>query len=617
MQIFSVNRSLYVRDTLRAFPAWVLNLLVMLLFTVPRIIPWRDGFDVVDFGNMRFDMVGETVYYMFADFLTVMIVFGYMFNARATNFFFSIPVRRESLFLTKTLACLTAALVPMLVGWLTMFARVAVLGGLSEAHAVEVLFGSLFMMTACHISLIGLGVLLAAIIGNGVAFAAIAAALQVVVLAVWQIVSEFFRAFLYGYTGGLMPDWMSLVPSYAFIGMRIDAIQPLFSSYLATPPNYGLVAGHLLAGLAMMVLGCVFYRRRDAERSGDIVAFRFLQPIFKYCAAVCAALAISTFLRAIYSGLLGAACGLLLGGFIGFWGAEMLIRKTFRVWKRGWVGYAAFNVLLVLGVMSIAFDWSGYEARVPKAGDVKSVYFQSTTYDILMYDFTEPDDIARIIALHEAFADTRDRLLSRLEASDNIVLAGHTVRSGNVFMGNLATQSEYVDSQDYQRFIFTHYPVYSVSFRYTLNDGRVLERYYNLLGYGLSQTDVDRMSAAYTAITRSQIYARHMAGLDEEIQVAYFKDTATNKMRQFTRAEAYRLREAVLKDMADGNIGRDQFCPPNPEPPETLTTDIIWFNSYYPTDEGLDYVSRNALNVDTRAAHTRAMLRELGVELGA
>ena len=64
----------------------------------------------------------------------------------------------------------------------------------------------------------------------------------------------------------------------------------------------------------------------------------------------------------------------LLGGAIGYFVAEMLLHKTFRV-LYSYKGYLVFaGLMLVLG-LSIYYDWYGYASRFPDPDRVETVAF--------------------------------------------------------------------------------------------------------------------------------------------------------------------------------------------------------------------------------------------------
>lgn len=76
--------------------------------------------------------------------------------------------------------------------------------------------------------------------------------------------------------------------------------------------------------------------------------------------------------------LLSGLSDLTLMGWILFWGlagyfaAEMLLRKSFRV-LAAWKGAVPLAAVIVLLSLSVHYDWYGFEDRVPQADQVTAV----------------------------------------------------------------------------------------------------------------------------------------------------------------------------------------------------------------------------------------------------
>jgi len=100
---------------------------------------------------------------------------------------------------------------------------------------------------------------------------------------------------------------------------------------------------------------------------------------------------------------------------VGFFVAEMLLKKSFRVlraWKQCLIAVAAMALLCA----ACAFDWFGVETRVPKVDEVASVMVNSdmgsypwddgTSY---RQEITDPETIQRMIHLHSAILRDRNR----------------------------------------------------------------------------------------------------------------------------------------------------------------------------------------------------------------
>ena len=174
----------------------------------------------------------------------------------------------------------------------------------------------------------------------------------------------------------------------------------------------GVLAAYAAAGLLLSGAALLLYKRRRMETAGDVVAIQVLKPVFKYClcfgtALVFADVTIQLFYRTEARGL--AAAGLVLGlmlvgAFIGYFAAEMLIQKTLKVFRGKWKGFAVACAVIALFVGVFEFDLTGYERRVPAPEDVDFVAVQAGG-DVA--ELKDPARIAEALELHRAVIENK------------------------------------------------------------------------------------------------------------------------------------------------------------------------------------------------------------------
>lgn len=131
-----------------------------------------------------------------------------------------------------------------------------------------------------------------------------------------------------------------------------------------------------MVGALLLMPSAVLYKRRRLETAGDVVAIGVLRPVFRFVVALAAGLLLSELLTGLLvpgidnMGLGGAALFalfLLLGCAIGWVAAEMLVQKSFRVFKMGrsWAGLAVLWLLLTALLFGCELDVTGFEGHVP------------------------------------------------------------------------------------------------------------------------------------------------------------------------------------------------------------------------------------------------------------
>lgn len=145
-----------------------------------------------------------------------------------------------------------------------------------------------------------------------------------------------------------------------------------------------LTVGEWFAYLLLTILFLIFaiwlYQKRPSEAATQALAFPVLRPIFKYGVAFCTMLLGGLYFGATQNQFAWILFGYISFSLLGFFIAEMIIEKTWRVFHK-WKGYVYFAAaMIVIGVL-IHFDVTGYEKRLPALEDIRQVYFGSSVND--------------------------------------------------------------------------------------------------------------------------------------------------------------------------------------------------------------------------------------------
>ena len=340
--------------------------------------------------------------------LAAMALFSYLYQGRSACMFHSLPIRREGLFLTNYLSGLAFFLVPN--------SAVALFTLLVELTAGDVKLWALgawwLLVNGMCLFFFSFAVLLAMLTGHILALPAFYAIFNLLVVAVYTLLSSLLAESLYGFRGfsnyGLVEI---LTPAY---GMQQATNWSFYDErfQMNSPTIFAL---YMLAGVVMAVLALLLYQRRRVESAGDVVAVSWLRPIFKYGVALCSGLAFGMATTAIIglTSMPGLWVCIVLWTAVGCLVAEMLLRKSFRVLD-SWKGAAAVAVVAALLCVGVEVDVLGYETRIPTADQVTSVTvdgLDSMPYDdgsSLSAQFTDPERIALVTGLHQAIVDQRN-----------------------------------------------------------------------------------------------------------------------------------------------------------------------------------------------------------------
>lgn len=425
---WSFNRGVAANDLKRFWPLWGAWFAVLLVLTVAGVqnaiasFGHDSVYNVWNFGADLLTMAEQLAILSAAvGVLAAMAMFHYLYQPRACGMMHALPLRRESLFLTVWLTgllpLLCAELLVMLIG----------MGMTLPGHFALFIswlqwFGILALGT---VAFYGFAVFCAMLTGHWLVLPVVYVVLNFTAIVVEATSRSLMALFVYGMSPPLELSLGFLSPVYqlvvhlrcATVDVPTELIDVTGSALLYTVAEgytlqgVGWLVGYAVCGLLLSLCALLLYRRRQMETAGDVVAVPVLRPVFKYCLSLGTALVFAWVLLAIFlqqphggPGLAAMVLLLLLvGAFIGYYAAEMLMQKTLRVFRaRSFRGFAAVCAVLCLFVGLGEFDAFGYERRVPDADDVAYVTVLNAKMD-------EPETVSALVELHRAVVADKAR----------------------------------------------------------------------------------------------------------------------------------------------------------------------------------------------------------------
>ena len=428
------------RSLVKRFWPLMLTYLAVLLLTLPLQISsltgqsWYD--ERLNYEILRLASEG-VVYSALAALLIAMAMFSHLYNKRDCGLINSLPLRRETTWLT---ACLTGLLPLLLCPVLTWLVSRLLFAG--NAHISAAALGSwLQCILLANLAFYGLAVFCAMLTGNILAVPALFLALNLAAYGLEGIVRGILDRVVYGYaTGTMLLSWLSPL-MYMLSNVKasdgLDGFDgPVFSSQVAFAELKGLPAltGYAIAGAVLLILSLLLYRRRQMETAGDVLAVKPLRPIFRYGASLCAALLLSSvFMGPLGSRLSGLPMTLvlialmLLGAAAGYYLAEMLLQKSFRVFRvRAWGILALWGVLACL-TLAFEFDLFGYERRIPAPEEIAQVQIPA-----IGRSTDDPEAIALCRQLHQRILDNKAHNENRAVAdSGRYIYLSYKLKDGS------------------------------------------------------------------------------------------------------------------------------------------------------------------------------------------
>lgn len=526
------NSTLYRKTMLRFWPLWVAYGL-MWLFLLPfnllnnyfsmrgasvssvelanRLVEYaRDIPNTLQFGV--FVACGYGV-------LCAMAVFGYLYNSRSACMMHALPLRRETLFGTQYLAGLSFALLPnLVVAGITLAVELPLVAQKCWGTSLASLGIWLLVQSGVCLFFFSFASFCAMFTGHILALPAFYGILNMLAYVLNMLINIVLSDFFFGFSmhsgrGSALAQ--ILTPLWPLTeAVEWDPVQETVNGMTATTGEWyllspGTVAAYAAAGVVLAVLALLVYRKRQVESAGDVVSVRLVRPVFLYGVAFCSGLCFGVYTTAFFGwrNRLSLAVCVVVWAVVGYFAAQMLLCKSFRVLKY-WKGAAASFVVMAVLCVACLTDVMGITAWVPQADEVVSVdvdcriNYPYDSGDSTRYQVTAPGQIEKIVALHQAVLDHRD-----------------TVDTSS---------SHYQAGEEYTRLDVT----------YTLTDGRTVRRcYYDI---PIHTEDLNTEGTVTWALN----------------QIAQDRD-AVEDMYDFDRFEKYRLVEAYL-DRAGTQSGQTE-----------------------------------------------------------
>lgn len=517
-------------------------------------------------------------------------MFHFLFQSRSCGMIHSLPLRRETIFTTAWLAgllpMLLADLLVMLITWLLNLE-----GGV---RVFEALVAWLWATVLANLFFYHFAILCAQLTGSLVILPLVYVVLNYTADVVTNCVYSLGGRLLYG-VNMTYAAWLNYAsPSgEMFCDLQARAVMTNGELRGYVLDGLGTLGVYALVSLLFLALALWLYRRRHLESASDVVAVPVLKPVFKYCMCFGTALVFASGMLDIlnidklyhWKEVLVFLLLLLIGAFLGYFVAEMLLRKSLRVLRGAWRGFLVSAAVLGLLLAVVKADVFGIQCRVPSPDEVSMASLSVTTLGI---NFTEPEDIAALTAFHR-----------------------HLVERG----------PESRSDEDYQ--LYDRVPI-----RYILADGRVLERFYDIF------TDEDALVKEHLALINrpgvilnrvkiTETKTDWIEGEEKEFHVQISGGSilaphnsgvyASKELLELTAGEVRELyEEGVLPDAGEGHIDLRRYAYDYLE----YDNDVILQIILSPQEQGYeDYESTIQIRICAESENTLRWLEAHGLTL--
>ncbi len=578
------NKTIFLKNIKSYWPIWAIFVLIAFI-ALPVASLMNGSFytgsvpadirEIMQFYNITIG-TGVSVLSMGFAVICAAAVFSYLSSHRSASFFHSLPVSREGLFITAYLSGYSFLAVPTIAAILLDVVLIAVKGG---NIIVPALIGmGISLLT--EFFFYTFAVLCMIISGNAIGGFIFYGILNGVFAFMVFVADELAQFFYFGQPYSVISQELSswLCPVYGLSRVRAEYVYNIPGDVrIGSVEVVGLELKdmHFLiyyAAIAVIFLAISFveYRRKHTESVGEVITVKWIKPFFKWGFTTCFMLLFTMLFYSIFfSGNRDAEWYVVISSvifsIIGYIFAEMITRKSFKVFKSLRPTALIYIFLSVVVILTMKFDLTGFEKRMPASADeVKSVNLSLEGEMVI----DNPAIINEIISIHKDIVSDKDYIENEVrriyerqadyyEESDRFYYDYAYEGDQGIVWDGASIQSDmdtYVGAR-----------TQNVRIEYRLTSGKTLKRRYDI-PLRTDRNDPDYIRKLKDIYNNPEcIYDRCFGDVDPDIfdikyaDVLVYNESGLDRDVVLTDGDARGLIEAVKKDIASGNFSRDLF----------------------------------------------------------
>lgn len=430
---FSVSKPLII-ENMRRF--WAIPALAFLVYFLSGVFPILMTYSHLnDLGNyIEMSLNNQQPFYMFAHLMfpviAAVVIFRYLQSISSVSVMHSMPFTRAKLYNSGFISGLILITAPILANGLILLAISKPVfnqynSGISMVTDPANLFARTdilhWMFTSLVIAFVifAISVFAGIVTGNSLMHFATAIWFNFLIPALYAVFIAYFSHYLYGFdTTG---NWTEY-------GMKISP----FLNVLQNEGNFGVISTiyYIVSFFILFGVTSFLYQKRKLEHATDSLAFGFMEPIICYLIAFLGMTLLGFYFQVLGESELYMYAGLAAGTIIFFIIGQMIVKKTPRIYNmKSLKSIGVYTLIAVIFILSLNFDVTGFEKRVPATGEVDNF---TITEDFSLgsrlnmnyingvpsytgfgngegFQLKDPDNIKAVTALHKTLIDNKDR----------------------------------------------------------------------------------------------------------------------------------------------------------------------------------------------------------------
>ena len=495
------NKTIFCKNMIRFWPIWAVYLTYLFFsMTVRMFLNTRNYMKIQPLDNSAPSATNrlttmlecisgnlEPYVIFFAALVAAIAVFSYLFSTRSCHMVHALPVKRSELFVTNYISGFMFLLIPQVITFLLNL-LVCILNNITS---VEYLLYWLLYTMGISFLFYTLAVFCCMLTGHAVAAAVYYFVGNFLYISIKSIATLIISSMCYGLeilrdqiSHTLTETRDSVLSPFLYLLDHVSMTWSMNDDFTALEEIHmrgGLLIGlYCFVAVAFLILAYVFYQKRQLECTGDVVAFGWLHPCFRWMLALVGGFSLSFLLSSLLfdstSHMTTSLFVFLIPcTFVSFFISEMLLTKKFHVFSgKRWVEWGICIAICLLGTGLIKVDAFHIERKIPKTDQIAAIYM----YADYEHVYTDQTDFKILEDIHKNLLNHKQEYLpysyhqkyTEYNESEERSAEYATATSSGTINSNGSTSVVYSDG-DY---------ISSIQITYYLKNGHKIMRRYDI-----------------------------------------------------------------------------------------------------------------------------------------
>ena len=416
------NKTIFLKNTALYWPLWG-GYTIALLFVQPFWI-WMEFYQWSFSGrltNYTLEQKMSTIISVLNIFPVIIIVtlaavyfgmvlFSYLYHAKTANMIHSLPVNKTELFGTNVISGLVFLIVPQILTFLISM-------GLCLSYGMtRIEYLAIWLLVAMAISFIVYSIVVLCAMFTGLLIALPIYVLAICYLSYWAYYMVLSIVSMFGYgvnnLGTNLSDIVAILSPLVCLANYVNLVGVYKEDICTGMEVQGVpyLAAYFIVAILFYAIAFYTYQKRHIETAGELISVKWLRPVFRWVLGISGGIFGSVLLCSLFQEMgieytiFSFLLFMLFLGTISYFGADMFVKKSFRVFKKkNFAECGIFCVALLATFFGLYGVAELQENYVPKKEDVVS---GSITMGMEM-EF-EAEDIETLLNLHEEILEHKE-----------------------------------------------------------------------------------------------------------------------------------------------------------------------------------------------------------------